>query len=190
MREAFSMDFKPQIEGGEYSLTCDGKPVQIVKWDCKGDCPILGVIEGEDGKDEAWFFTEQGCTQNEKYWLYVDKPNNYNEVEWAIASLIEKIDGDYALFMSHYDEYIKEFAPIIMKAAEDLMHRVTNGNYAWLIGKEDAYKNMPKWKKVKDGQRYSLGFTIDEYDSGCEVLCKDDHEIDVKELWEKLEKEE
>jgi hypothetical protein len=128
------MDYRPQIESGDYDVTCNGKPIQIVKWDCKGPCPILCVMQGYDGNDEPKFFTEKGCTIDEKLWLYVEIPNNYNEVELAIESLISKIDGDYAVFMHSYSEYIKEFAPIIIKAVENM--------------------SMPKWHKVT-GEIYS-----------------------------------
>lgn len=161
MTKNFSMVYRPQIESGDYSLICDGKPIQIVKWDCNGPCPILGVMEGDGGKDDALFFTEQGCTLNEKLWLYVEMPNNYNEFERAIESLISKIDGDYAIFMHSFDEYVKEFAPIIMKAAEDEIARTFNGNYAWLKGREQAYKNMkvPMWKQVEADVEYPFCIT-------------------------------
>ena len=150
------MDYRPQIESGEYSLTCDGKPIQIVKWDCKGLCPILGVMEGDGGKDDALFFTEKGCTLNEKLWLYVEMPNNYNDFERAIESLVSKIDADYAIFMYSCDEYVKQFAPVIMKAAEKRIAEEFNGNYAWLKGREQAYKNMkvPIWRKLEPNHEY------------------------------------
>lgn len=189
MIKNFSIDYKPQIINDGYDVLCNGKPIQIVKWDCHGECPILGVTEADDGADMALFFTERGCTKNEKYWLQIVIPNNYNKFEVAIESLINRIDGDHAVFIQDYDPYIKEFAPIIMKAAEDLLREQTNGNYAWLVGKEQAYKNMPHWKKVKDGHYYDQGFTIDEYDDGRLVLCNKDYEIDIKELWEHMMKE-
>jgi hypothetical protein len=161
MTKIFSIDYRPQIESGDYSLTCNGKPIQIVKWDCNGPCPILGVMKGDDDKDEALFFTEQGYTLNEKFWLYVEIPNNYDDVERAIESLVSKIDGDYAIFMQSYDEYVKEFSPIIMKAAEDKIARIFNGNYAWLKGREQAYKNMkvPVWKQIEADYEYPLCLT-------------------------------
>ena len=123
MRVAFDIKYKNHIESGEYEVTCDGKPVQIVKWDCKGPCPILGVRDGDDGKADAMFFKNEGCTLNEKAWLYVDIPTKYNECEWAISELVERIDGDCAIFMNSYEEYVKEFAPKIMDAAISVLSK-------------------------------------------------------------------
>lgn len=173
MTKNFSMVYRPQIESGDYSLICDGKPIQIVKWDCKGPCPILGVMEGDGGKDDALFFTEQGCTLNEKLWLYVEVPNNYNDFERAIESLIGKIDGDYAIYMHSYDEYIKEFGPVIMKAAEKEIADSFYGNYAWLKGREQAYKNMkiPVWRKPEPGYGYHPCLTREKNVNGDWQYC-------------------
>lgn len=159
MTTLFGMGYKPQIESGEYSVICNGRPIEIVKWDCKGLCPILGVQENADGEQEALFFKENGCTLNEKLWLYVEIPNNYTKFEQAIEKLICEIDSDCACYIHNVDKYIKEFAPIIMKAAEDEIREKTNGNYAWLVGKEEAYKNMPKWRLVKLGEDYPTCIT-------------------------------
>lgn len=45
MTKNFSMVYRPQIESGDYSLICDGKPIQIVKWDCKGPCRFNKLIK-------------------------------------------------------------------------------------------------------------------------------------------------
>lgn len=151
-KNRFSMDYRPQIESGEYQVTRDGKPVQIVKWDCKGSCPILAVVEGEDGSDKAMFFTEQGCDFTEGLWLTVEIPCVYNELEWAIESLIEKIDSDYACEIPSYNEYIKEFAPIVMKAAENL---------------------LPKWKKVT-GELYCKEAVLAKRADGQQLINQTD----------------
>lgn len=195
MRIQFKVEYRPQIESGEYKVVTDcGEPVEIVKWDCKGKCPILAVIDDGDTSDSC-FFTEKGCSLNEKDWLYIDTNEPVlTEFEQEIVNLIEEIDGDYAIFMQSYDKYIEKFAPAIMKAAEKEMHEKTNGNYAWLIGKEDAYKNMPKWKKVEADVNYPPCLTR-EFDvngdyiyslssgriyDGCEYILVDELSLKLK----------
>lgn len=39
------------------------------------------------------------------------------ELERELENLIVEIDGDYAVFMSNYDDYIKKYAPSILAAA-------------------------------------------------------------------------
>lgn len=128
MKVAFDIKYKNHIESGEYGVICDGKPIQIVKWDCKGPCPILCVKDGDDGRSDAMFFKNEGCTLNEKFWLYVDIPTDYNEFEWAVSELIERIDIDYAVTINNYEEYIKEFAPKIMSAAISVLSKKENLN--------------------------------------------------------------
>lgn len=71
MKIDFDIIFRPQIESGKYKVvTACGVPVEIVKWDCKGRCPILAVWE-EDGTSCCRFLTEHGSTENEKEWFYI-----------------------------------------------------------------------------------------------------------------------
>jgi len=78
MKIAFDIKFRPQIERGEYKVvTSDGRPVEIIKWDCRGQAPILVLVAGSDA-DESYFFTERGCTLNEKEWLYIE----VGELKW------------------------------------------------------------------------------------------------------------
>ena len=41
-------------------------------------------------------------------------------------------------------------------------------------------KDLPKWKKVKDGYHY--GIAIEEHDTGQKTLCVGDYEIDIQSL--------
>ena len=78
MKIAFDIKFRPQIERGEYKVvTSEGRPVEIIKWDCRGQAPILVLVAGSDA-DESYFFTERGCTLNEKEWLYIE----VGELKW------------------------------------------------------------------------------------------------------------
>ena len=56
MKIPFDIKYRPQIESGKYAVFTDcGEPVEIVKWDCKGNCPILAVIDDGDTHDCCFF---------------------------------------------------------------------------------------------------------------------------------------
>lgn len=71
MRKEFNIKYRPQIESGEYKVVTDcGEPVEIVKWNCKGECPILAVIDDGDVEDTC-FFNEAGISPHGTDSLYV-----------------------------------------------------------------------------------------------------------------------
>lgn len=55
---AFDIKYRPEIESGELKVvTGKGKPVNIIKWDMVGRCPILGctmVSKHNWEGDESW----------------------------------------------------------------------------------------------------------------------------------------
>lgn len=103
------------------------------------------------------------------------------EFEKAIASLIEQIDGDYAVFIHSYGEYIKKFAPIIMEAA-----------------RKEVLKDLPKWKlNLSEVSNPSYAYNIVyDFESGKDYSCSTrmlecgNYRISISELLDKLPKEE
>ena len=188
MNMRFDIQHREKIESGEYSVICDGKPIEIVKWDCEGPCPILGVKTGDDGRSDAMFFKEEGCTLNEKFWLYIVAPDNFTAFEQAVADLVSDIDGEYAVFMHDYAPFVRKHAPLIMAAAEREMREMTNGNYAWLVGKEQAYKNMPQWRRAPQGDMMNTGTDLRLINDHW-FLHKDGWVISIDELFDKMRKE-
>lgn len=199
MKIPFSIEYKEQIESGEYKVkTKSGQEVRIVCWDmntCNGTL-IVALVKGYGGEYEKMrSYTLDGKCKgaSEEASLFIHTPEpELTEFEKSIVKLIDEIDSDNAIFLQSYDKYIKEFAPIIMKAAEDEMREKTNGNYAWLVGKEAAYKNMPKWRFVKLGENYPACITREVDDNGnwtyqlsVGKLYNCSHYIPLKEL-EKL----
>lgn len=48
-RVKFDTKYQPEIEAGTYTVeTADSRSVSILKWDCKNDYPIIGVITNID----------------------------------------------------------------------------------------------------------------------------------------------
>lgn len=48
-RVKFDIKYQPEIEAGTYTVeTADNRPVSILKWDCKNDYPIIGIVTKEE----------------------------------------------------------------------------------------------------------------------------------------------
>lgn len=83
----FSIDYKPQIESGEYKVeTRDGRTVRIICWDAKGPSPIIGLFMADNGGEAT--------TQN------------YPNGRW---SEYESYESDYDLFIVTPEEELTEF---------------------------------------------------------------------------------
>lgn len=53
VKTAFNIKYRPQIESGEYEVvTREDRPIDIIKWDLKGDFPIIGVYYDEKNNRE------------------------------------------------------------------------------------------------------------------------------------------
>ena len=77
MIKIFNINDRDKIESGEYKVfTSFGEPVEIVKWDCKGEYPILACIYDGD-TDDAAFYTKDGkaMSNSDISYLYVWKEN-------------------------------------------------------------------------------------------------------------------
>jgi hypothetical protein len=50
----FDVKYRPQIESGEYKVVDGwGNQIRIICWDAKGDYPIIGLFDIEEGREEA-----------------------------------------------------------------------------------------------------------------------------------------
>lgn len=71
----FSIDYRSQIESGEYKVkTRFGEPVEIVKWDCRGEYPILACIFDGDTDDSAFFSNDGKGMSGSEDVLYIITP--------------------------------------------------------------------------------------------------------------------
>ena len=64
----FSIDYRPQIESGEYKvITNDGHNVRIICWDKRTggvEC-IVALVSGEQGGEKTLHYTKEGyCTSS------------------------------------------------------------------------------------------------------------------------------
>ena len=115
MKIPFDIKYRPQIESGEYAVFTDcGEPVEIVKWDCKGNCPILAVIDDGDTHD-CCFFKSDGLSFSEKESLYIVTPESeYTEFEKKVAEILfnRQDEDDWVMCLKLGKEYAKELLNI------------------------------------------------------------------------------
>lgn len=192
-RIPFDISLRPQIEAGEY----------IIK-DKFGNTLSL-----KDVKDGLWYFSTKFDGNDYETELVFDYPQNHlflvpkeqplTEFEYAVLSVISDHN-------SHKDS-IEAFARRIAKKLLDIARKELEANYytnvvddkivfksdlhnrdlqaAYDFGKQDALKDLPKWKKCQG----CTGPFIDENKLGEKFLYLNDKIIKVSDL-EKLPKEE
>lgn len=208
---SFDIKYRPQIESGEYKVVTDvGEPVEVVKWDCKGKCPILAVIDDGDTQDSC-FYDENGVSYSGKECIYIlTNELELTEFERELDSCVENIQNSYG---DDRKRNIRFYADTLLEIARKQLEsefqqayesgkataeRIDKSAQEWYEkGKQDALKDMPKWKRpVTDIAQYEDACIIYEYRSGTDfsrnvpVLKCGLMQVDIEELKNKLPKEE
>lgn len=187
----FSIDYKPQIESGEYKVkTRFGEPVEIVKWDCRGDYPILACIFDGDTDDSAFFSNDGKGMSGSEDVLYIITPEpELTKFEKAVKNMMSP-------YVKMPDEIHKEKAAELLELArkELIEEQYTSDprkTDLYKLGKEEALKDLPKWKKIGREHNYSLDteFLINgRYLEMTNNYLNDVYEVALSDL-EKLPKE-
>lgn len=119
----FDIIFKDAIINGFYSvLTENGESVEIVKWNCKGDFPILGVIFDGD-TDDACFYNKKGISACGDKIYIVPKDNSFKSfLKWVIkqACLLAKDGVDEDKIDTTIDSIIEKYLVVLLKCAVGL----------------------------------------------------------------------
>ena len=142
-KTAFNIKYRPQIESGEYEVvTREDRHVDIIKWDLKGDFPVVGVYyDDKNNRETAVQVTAEGrcsVTPGEEYgddfFIITDKPE-LTEFEGELKTIINTFSscGD---FMS--DESARNFGKILLDAA-----------------RKEIEKDMPKWRKSQNFEHHN-----------------------------------
>ena len=125
-RIPFDLQYRPQIEYGEYRVVTDmGEPVEIVKWNCRGRCPILAVIDDGD-TDDCCFYKDDGVSLNgaDSLYIIIDEPDS-NEFENALADILmyreyegpDETEDDLEKGSQPFKEAAREIAPQLLSIA-------------------------------------------------------------------------
>lgn len=159
----FSIDYKPQIESGEYKVeTFSGYPVTIYRWDFDDgtQTPIMGSYVFEDGKEYVGAWNDEGhfdlMSPNDLDLFIVTPEEELTDLEKAVGYALT----DYQLLPRDKDGIanihdIKEFtkkkaAELLVIAKEECKNQIEN-DYREIIhgayekGMENALKDLPRW---------------------------------------------
>lgn len=114
----FDIKYRPEIESGKYKVeTATGEPCEIVKWNCRGDYPILAVID--DGHtDDASFYDENGeGISGPLNSLYIVTDEPYYSMEF-----VERVNNCITIFTNDgkFDFYKVNYPGIIEAVKSEL----------------------------------------------------------------------
>ena len=181
-------------------VTRSGHNVRILCTDQRGNMPIVALVEFETLDGVQMFYSDGKNESHREYDLFfADEEEELTEFELRLLSSLD-YTRTYRQDYSEEDmlKIIKDIAKELFDLARKELRKeqqeklgalempiyVTEPYY--IKGKEDALKDLPKWRKCEFVSVYpSIADTL-----GNAKLYYKNHKIDIKELIEKLPKEE
>ena len=164
----FSIDYKPQIESGEYKVvTGDNRLVRIISWDKKvfgGRFEIVALVPTPQGDTETvQLYCPDGTllasNWNEKFKLFIITPEpKLTYWQKFISGCLQK----YGLLdCGAADRIAKECSVELLELATKELAPTFGAEY--MNGYEDginydrakALKDLPRWRKIGRGSNYS-----------------------------------
>ena len=203
----FSIDYRPQIESGEYKVeTVDGRSARIICWDRIAtepydNCNIVALVIGPKSKTEStYYYYQDGHLWNKANGegdspldLYIITPEpELTYWQKFISGCLQK----YGLLdCGAADRIAKECsAELLELARKELIEEQYTSDPRktdlYKLGKEEALKDLPRWRKIGRGPNYSLDteFLINGRYLEMTDYLNDVYEVALSDL-EKLQKE-
>ena len=152
MKREFNMSFKQDIIKGKVKVVTDcGEPAEIVKWNCKGNYPILAVIDDGDTSDSC-FYDEEGLSSSKKERIYVltDEPE-LTEFEEEILMTIQDYELNKKDGFTDIDS-TKKHAKRILNAANKI---IQEDMPKWKVATENLSIGCLVWNKSRNFHLYS-----------------------------------
>ena len=178
MKREFDLSYKQDIIDGKVKVVTDcGEPVEIVKWNCKGNYPILAVIDDGDTSDSC-FYDEEGLSSSKKERIYV--LTDETEFESAYLRIVHKEtpDGILPNFIekNHLRENCKELLDIARKQIMNEQNPANNPCSDCIADDEcvncEYYK--PAWSEDEEETiDYLIDYLEDELDCSYTDLDKE-----------------
>lgn len=186
-------------------VTRDGRQVRIVCWDLKSNTPIIAAIQWNQEREDCYCYNTIGrCANNigELDLFFADEEKELTEFEKAIKKLIESCCNEVEE-ANITNAGAKEISSHILDLARKEIRKeqqeklgtiempidVTEPYY--IKGKQDALKDLPKWKKAKKDEELDCHVAIQQNDRVVlsDFVQKDEYYITLDVL-KKLPKEE
>lgn len=154
-------------------ITRNGKPVRIVCWDKLGDYPIIGCVKYSDDYEDLESYDSNGFKysfdrEDQNDLFFADEEEELTEFEKVLKEVIEDVqNGDYIEEESFdfwkdrlLDLARKEIDSKDWQEAHDMGYEcgmMSGEKLGYQKGKQDALKDLPKWKFDKDCPACALG---------------------------------
>ena len=149
-RVKFDIKYQPEIEAGTYTVeTADGRSVSILKWDCKNDYPIVGVVTNIDSvsKEES---------EEPRSYNLVGEDSLQDHVAAAFnASLVDTLNyaKDYRSHAKSSEQIAAERSEsLIQLAGKDLADREKNNLWVVIPDSEEEQQPAQEELPVSEGE--------------------------------------
>jgi len=202
--EQFSLDKWLKDKSRKVTTRLGNREVRIICWNRKNNSnrPVITLMIDPDGNEYTTFHTKNGFVDEKE--KYIDKRDLFFADEEEELTEFEKQLGVYIYFPKlscEFNEeekkYIKDAANTLLNLARKELGLVDNtcGEYvlneAYKQGKQDALKDLPKWKKAKENRvlDWVVKFDKDGKIIVSDIIYKGEYFIMLKSL-EILSKEE
>ena len=156
-------------------VTRDGRPVRIICWDKKDSTyPIVGLVTNENGlseKEGCCSFTINGKAWGEAYYdlFFADEEEELTEFEKMLRYVLECYCYYEVTSKSEIESLklnAKRLLDLARKELEATGWKDSMRKYkeAYEQGKQDALKDLPKWKKTNETKEFEVHVCVmDEY---------------------------
>lgn len=178
MKIPFDIKYRPQIESGEYKVeTRDGRSVRIICWDRVAkentdDDLNICVLVPEDNGEAVYYYHQSGkkWVPDERFDLFIITPEpELTDYEQSVrVCVVDNLtthikDGNGSEMSSTVfigDETAKKMASELLELArkELIEEQYTSDprkTDLYKLGKEEALKDLPRWRKIGRGHNYS-----------------------------------
>lgn len=166
--------------------TRDGKPVRIICWDLKCNTPIIAAIQWNQEREDSYCYDTAGrCANNvgEIDLFFADEEEELSEFEEQLASILfdreyegkTNTEDDIERGMLPYRLAAKEYSSELLGLARKEIRKeqqdklgtlempidVTEPYY--IKGREDALKDLPKWRKATKCKEFDKHVCVMDY---------------------------
>lgn len=145
----FDFNKRAAIECGEYKVeTANGIPVEIVRWDCRGDYPILAIMDGRTGTDADFYnIYGESISGDEKFKLVMKVKLNPLEkclIEFFNNRMDLETDKDGVHNIHDVESQLKAYAERITNIVKD---QLISEGYVIINLKDEGTSKMPDFLK-------------------------------------------
>lgn len=166
----FDIKYRSQIESGEYTVvTREDRLVEIKIWDLKGDFPIVGVYYDEtNDRETAVQVTAEGkCSIStgdnycDYFFIVTDKPDMV-KFKQELSQMLDFYGADPDTTKeAAIEKWSQKLLSVVHEELVNCGKKYNEGRAVGIeLGKIEAMKAMPRWKKVAEVHSWDEDISI------------------------------